>query len=142
VGVGVNWSLDQMAQKPWRRDMKKALVAHGSQILRGAIQHALEVLHFETKGAADENAMLAWLGTFQPELLVIDEGLPQFGAMRAIVSARSFDNGGKKIIAIQKGLDFAPIRSLREAGAHEIIMGGYDSTKLETKLRVLGLLNV
>lgn len=120
--------------------MQKALVAHGLQIPRGAILYGLTALFFESEGVADGNAMLAVLGRMKPDMLVIDAELPPFGAVEAIRSARGFDSGDKKIIAILKNSDFERAGSLRTAGAHEVIMGGYDSQKLEAKLRVLGLL--
>jgi len=119
--------------------MQKALVAHGASVMCRAIQHGLGTLHFESEGVADANAMLVVLGKIKPALLVIDVDLPPFGAAQAIRSARGFDNGNAKIVAIQNSLDFELAKYLRGAGAHEVITGGYDAHKLETKLRVLKL---
>ena len=117
----------------------KALVAHELHVLRRAIQHGLGILHFESEGVSDSNAMLVELGKIKPALLIVDIDLPPFGAAQAIRSARGFDNGNEKIIVVQKDSDLGLAASLRKAGAHEVILGGYDAHKLETKLRALGL---
>ncbi len=120
--------------------MARALVAHVSPLMCGAMLGALRNLYFETAAVTNSNALLARLGEQKPELLVIDSELPPFGAVQAIRSVRSFDNGDAKIIAVVQGIDFDLVSSLHNVGANEVITGGYSSEKLLTKLRVLKLL--
>ena len=122
--------------------MHKALVAHDLQIPRGAIQHALRMFGFECDTVVDYDALDILLRKMTPALLVIDIDLPPSGAVSAVRAVRGFNSGDIKIIAVLKrdDFDFEHATLLSAAGANEVIIGGYDAKKLETKLRVLGLI--
>src|SRR3989344_8488957 len=80
---------------PYGEAEMKALVAHELHVLRRAIQHGLGILHFESEGVSDSNAMLVELGKIKPALLIVDIDLPPFGAAQAIRTARGFDNSNE-----------------------------------------------
>ena len=122
--------------------MHKALVAHDLQIPRGAIQHALRMFGFECDTVVDYDALDILLRKMTPTLLVVDIDFPPSGAAQAIRAVRGFNSGDIKIIGVLKrdDFDFEHATILSVAGANEVIIGGYDAKKLETKLRVLGLI--
>ncbi|HEX5313652.1 MAG TPA: response regulator transcription factor [Gammaproteobacteria bacterium] len=115
-----------------------ALVATGDPAIAAVVQPLLVRLHFEVRTVADDGSLADWLGADEPDMLLLDNGLPPAGGLEVCRRLRDQPRTARLpiIVMATRGNGSATIQAL-EAGADDCIGTPWEADAIAARIKAL-----
>ncbi|MEQ9447694.1 MAG: response regulator, partial [Rhodospirillaceae bacterium] len=107
--------------------MKRCLIVDDSRVIRRVAAKIVQDLGFETEEADNGEKALKALAIRMPDVLLVDNDMPQMDGLRFLRELRKMPEGKKPMVLFcTVGGDVKDIREAIDAGADEHVMKPFD----------------
>ena len=120
--------------------MKQVMVVDDSAVIRKVARRILEGMHFRTCEADGGKAALIECRRSMPDVILLDEHMPEMDGIAFLTELRRLPNGGApKVVLCSTENEAGHIARAMRAGADEFILKPFDQNMMRSKFEEIGL---